>query len=168
MTEVLIVLGSSSDLSLTNKGLALFEEAECSYSLRIASAHRAGEYLHGIVDEFTSKEGQVIICVAGKSAHLGGVVASLTHKPVICVPVYNPETSGMDSLLSMSQMPSGIPTATMGFGQSGFSNACIFAMQILALKNKSIANKMANYKLSLKEKVIKDDKKFQRIFTVTS
>ena len=166
MTDILIVLGSASDRSLTDKGLGLLEEMVSSYQLRIASAHRASSYLHDIVDKFNKEAGKVIICVAGKSAHLGGVVASMTSKPVLCVPVYNPETSGMDALLSMSQMPQGIPTATMGFGVAGFSNACLFAMQILALNKSELGEKMLNYRTALKEKVIHDDQKYQRKFQI--
>lgn len=158
MNEILIVLGSKSDLGTTEKGLQLFKEHKQPYSLRIASAHRSPEHLHDIMDEFEKNEGKVVICVAGKSAHLAGVVASLTLKPVLAVPIYSDATAGLDALLSMSQMPAGIPVATMGFGDAGFVNACLSALQILALSKKELMQKLQKHRKEQAEKVKQDDK----------
>jgi 5-(carboxyamino)imidazole ribonucleotide mutase len=163
-SQVLILLGSHSDQKLTEKGLNFLKETGIHHSLRIASAHRSFFFLHDIVKKFEQEDGKVVICVAGKSAHLGGVVAAITTKPVLCVPVYNPETSGLDSLLSMSQMPGGIPTATMGFGNSGFLNACLQATQILALNSPELEQKMQNYRKILEENVRQSDSEHHILF----
>lgn len=160
--QVLIVLGSKSDYSIVERGLDILNKMECSYELRIASAHRSFDHLHDLVKTFDENDGKIIICVAGKSAHLGGVVAAITLKPVFCVPVYNQATSGMDALLSMSQMPQGIPTATMGFGGSGFANACLQALQVLALNAPNLTQKLKSYRQSMIENVKKDDKEYQK------
>ncbi len=118
------------------------KELGISFSLRICSAHRSPEVLEGIVSEFLDQDGEVFICVAGMSAHLAGVVAAMSTKPVLAVPVYRKETSGLDSLLSMGQMPKGIPVGTLGFGNSGFINACLLASQILATSDKKLAKKL--------------------------
>ena len=158
-----IILGSPSDLKILENGLSFLKEMEIKYNVRIASAHRAHNFLQEIITKYEEKTA-LYICVAGKSAHLGGVVASLTKKPVVCVPVYNPETSGFDALLSMSQMPQGIPTATMGFGVSGFANACIFSAQVLALQQKNLKEKLNDYRNNLEEKVKHYDRKHQEIY----
>jgi len=161
-SDILIVLGSKSDYKIVERGLNILDKMECPYELRIASAHRSFNHLHSIVQNFENNHGKMIICVAGKSAHLGGVVAAITLKPVFCVPVYNAATSGMDALLSMSQMPQGIPTATMGFGGSGFANACLQSLQILALNSPELTKKLKEYRLEQESQVKSDDKEYQR------
>ncbi len=157
MQKVLIVLGSASDLTITNDGLEQLKDLGISFSLRIASAHRSPDHVHEIVKEFESQGGKVIICVAGKSAHLAGVVASLTTKPVLAVPVYTPETAGFDALLSMSQMPKGIPVATMGFGKAGFINGCLLSAQILALGSAEFTERLTTMRTQMVEGVKRDD-----------
>jgi phosphoribosylaminoimidazole carboxylase PurE protein len=157
MTDILILLGSSSDLSITPTGVEKLKEFKIPFSLRIASAHRSPNFLEGIVKEFEAQDGKLIICVAGKSAHLAGVVASLSVKPVIAVPVATPETAGFDSLLSMSQMPAGVPVATMGFGKSGFTNAALFCTQILGLNQSGLTNKLSQDRATQVDKVKQDD-----------
>jgi len=157
MKKVLIVLGSESDLPVTENGLKELKAFGIGYSLRISSAHRSPEFLHGIVDEFQAQGGQIFICVAGKSAHLAGVVASMSQKPVLAVPVYSKETAGFDSLLSMCQMPKGIPVGTMGFGNHGFINACLLASQIIGLNDKELSTKLDQQRIDMVEKVKKSD-----------
>ncbi len=157
MSQVLIILGSSSDLTITEKGLGVLKKFCQPFSLRIASAHRSPDHVHAIVKNFEKEGGQIVICVAGKSAHLAGVVASMTTKPVLAVPVFSQATAGFDALLSMSQMPAGIPVATMGFGDAGFTNACLTALQILALNKKDLSTKLDHYRKEQAEKVMKDD-----------
>ena len=157
MKEVLILLGSASDLKITEKGVDLLKKMHVSFQLRVASAHRTPEYLHQIVNEFDQQEGKVVVCVAGKSAHLGGVVASITTKPVLGVPVFTPETAGFDALLSMCQMPGGIPVATMGIGSAGFTNACLQAVAIMALSSKEKASALKEYRDFMKKNVIESD-----------
>ena len=164
MAQVLILLGSSSDLPVAESGLAQLKEFGISYSLRICSAHRTPALLHQIIQEFEAKGGQIYICVAGMSAHLAGVVASLTHKPVLAVPVYRAETAGFDSLLSMGQMPKGIPVGTMGFGKHGFLNACLQGAQMLALANEEMAAKLVVQRQAMASKVAQDDQKNRQDF----
>jgi len=158
MSDILIILGSKSDLSITEKGLQLLKDHGQAFSLRIASAHRSPDHLHVVIDEFEKNRGKIVICVAGKSAHLAGVVASLTLKPVLAVPMYSDATAGFDALLSMSQMPAGIPVATMGFGDAGFVNACLTALQIFALSKQELTEQLYNYRKHQAEKVALDDK----------
>ena len=98
------------------------------------------------------------------SAHLAGVVASLTLKPVLAVPVYRPETAGFDSLLSMGQMPKGIPVSTLGFGKHGFINAALTAAQIFALSDAALARKLVEDRAEMARAVIRDDEKHQQEF----
>lgn len=157
--KVLILLGSSSDLPATEAGTALLKELKVPYSLRICSAHRTPEKLHEIVEQFEAQGGQTYICVAGMSAHLAGVVASLTVKPVIAVPMYRDETAGLDALLSMGQMPAGIPVSTMGLGKSGFTNGCLTVAQILGTSDPALAKRLADDRAKRARGVIEDDSK---------
>lgn len=164
MIKVLILLGSSSDLPITEDGTAVLKRLGVSYSLRICSAHRTPERLLEIVREFEAQGGQTYICVAGMSAHLAGVVASLTLKPVLAVPVYRPETAGLDSLLSMGQMPKGIPVSTLGFGKHGFINATLTTAQIFALSDEGLARKLVEDRAEMARAVMRDDEKHQQNF----
>lgn len=161
MTDILILLGSESDRSITEKGLAYLKELGVSYRLHIASAHRSPAFVHELVENFDKNKGKVLICVAGKSAHLAGVAAAFTVKPVLAVPVFNVETSGFDALLSMSQMPAGVPVATMGFGKSGFANACLQAAQIMAIAKMELEEKLRKLKLLMAEQVKEQDEKYR-------
>lgn len=164
MYSIQIILGSKSDLGITTKGIDILKEFGVSFSLRIASAHRSSAYLDKIVTNFEEQGGKVFICVAGMSAHLAGVIASKTIKPVIAVPVAREVTSGLDSLLSISQMPQGIPVATMGFDSSGFANATLMAIQILGLSNPEVTTKFGKYRQKLEEMVIKADEQHRTDF----
>lgn len=164
MTKVLILLGSSSDLPVTEDGTQILKRLGISYSLRICSAHRTPERLHEIVRDFESQGGQTYICVAGMSAHLAGVVASLSLKPVHAVPVYRPETAGLDALLSMGQMPKGIPVSTHGFGKHGFINAALTTAQIIALADPALARKLVEDRADMARAVARDDEKHMQEF----
>ena len=159
MSDILIFLGSKSDLSITESGLAALKELGVSFDLKICSAHRTPKELEKYIFEFEEKNGKAYICVAGKSAHLAGVVAAQTLKPVIAVPVYGDATAGLDALLSMGQMPGGIPVATMTLGNSGFLNGCLFAAQVLSLQNSKLAVALKNHRLAQANQVIEDNKK---------
>lgn len=147
--KVLIVVGSKSDLNITGKGLESLRDLQIDHSLRVASAHRSPEFLKQIVNDFIDQQGQIIVCVAGKAAHLAGVVAAKVTVPVIAVPVNSGDVGGLDALLAMAQMPSGIPVATMGFGKHGFINACLLASQILSLGDDSLRQKLDGYRHAL-------------------
>lgn len=167
--SVMMLLGSSSDLPVTEDGVQILKKLGVPFTLRICSAHRTPERLHEIIDAFEKQgaavdESQVYVCVAGMSAHLAGVVASLTLKPVLAVPVYRQETAGLDSLLSMGQMPKGIPVGTMGFGKHGFINACLLATQMFALGDKELAKKLADDRVQMARQVTLDDEKNRQEF----
>ena len=155
--SVLIFLGSKSDLEITGRGLDALKQLNISHELRICSAHRTPAQLEEHIEKFHAENGQVFICVAGKSAHLAGVVAAQTLKPVLAVPVYGKATSGMDALLSMGQMPGGIPVGTLGIGASGFENACLLAAQILGLADPKVFENLQSHRTQMAKKVMQDD-----------
>ncbi len=162
--DILILLGSQSDLKITDKGLGYLKELGISFELRVASAHRTPEMVHKLIHDFDEQGGKAIICVAGKSAHLAGVAAAATLTPVIAVPVFNPSTAGFDALLSMGQMPAGIPVATMGLGGSGFANGCLYAVHSMSVFDASIKEKLGNFRRKMAQDVIQSDKDNQIIF----
>ena len=157
--KVLILLGSSSDMSVTEGGIKVLKQLKVTFSLRICSAHRAPERLGEIVRTFEEQGGQLFICLAGMSAHLAGVVASLTLKPVLAVPIFRAETAGLDALLSMGQMPKGVPVSTMSLGSVGFVNAALTAAQIFALNDRELALHLKDYRASMLRDVVLDDDK---------
>ena len=159
--KILIVVGSKSDLNITSKGLEVLRGWQVSHSLRVASAHRSAKFLGQIIDSFIAQQGQVIVCVAGKAAHLAGVVAAKVTVPVIAVPVNSGDVGGLDALLAMAQMPSGVPVATMGFGSHGFINACLLASQILALQDNNLQQQLTNYRQGLSTETQTADKKYR-------
>ncbi len=136
MERVLILSGSKSDEEVYGKTVKTLEEFGVEYKLEIASAHRTPELVDKLV---TETKADVIIAVAGLSAALPGVVASKTTKPVIGVPV-NVKLEGLDALLSIMQMPPGIPVATVGIDNG--KNAAMLAIEILALKDEKLAKKL--------------------------
>ncbi len=158
--KILVLLGSKSDLKVVESGIVILRDWQLAHSLRIASAHRSPQLLATVVDEFTQQGGAVIICVAGKAAHLAGTVAARTILPVIAVPLASTETAGLDSLLSSVQMPGGVPVATMGFGSHGFANACLLAGQILALQNDKLKARVAAYRRHLHDETVAADSRY--------
>lgn len=155
--DVLILLGSQSDLNITEKGVGILKSLGISFSLRIASAHRTPEHVENLIKEFEGQDGKVLMCVAGMSAHLAGVVAAQTLKPVIAIPVQSSATAGFDALLSMVQMPGGIPVATMGFGSAGFTNGSLLAAEIISLGNEGLKEKLVSYRKDMRDKVLAAD-----------
>ncbi|MCW3133693.1 MAG: 5-(carboxyamino)imidazole ribonucleotide mutase [Methanophagales archaeon] len=129
MTKVAVILGSESDRAVADKAVKVLDERKIAYDLRVISAHRNPEELDKYLEE--SEEVEVIIAIAGLSAALPGVIASRTEKPVIGVPVSG-KLLGMDALLSMVQMPSGVPVGVVGIDNG--ENAALLALRILKLK----------------------------------
>lgn len=162
--QVLVLLGSDSDFPITEKGLAWLKEWKIPFSLRIASAHRSSEHVRRLVEEFEGQSGRLIICVAGKSAHLAGVVAAETALPVFAVPVAGADTAGFDALLSMCQMPAGVPVATFGFGTAGFANAVALAGRVLANHDRALAEQLARHRKALTEGVLAADSRARMEF----
>ncbi len=149
--QVTVILGSSSDMPVAEKCTAILGKLGISYEIRVASAHRSPSLVRGIVE---GSKAEVIIAIAGMAAALPGVAASYTTKPVIGVPV-GASLGGLDALLSIAQLPPGIPAAAVGIGQG--ENAALLAAEIMALSDSGLAQKLASYRKGLAEKVRKQD-----------
>jgi 5-(carboxyamino)imidazole ribonucleotide mutase len=151
-SSVLIIVGSKSDLEIMKSCQVLLKDFGMDYELEVCSAHRNPEKTRKLAQEAEGKRFKVIICAAGMSAALPGVVASETVLPVIGVPMPSSSLLGTDSLLSMVQMPSGVPVATVSIGEAGAKNAVILAAEILALGDEKIKSKLKKFKRELAEK----------------
>ncbi len=150
---VAIVMGSQSDWPTMTKAAAVLDELGVQYEARIVSAHRTPDRLHSFGKGAADEGFKVIIAGAGGAAHLPGMIAALTHLPVLGVPVQSKALSGMDSLLSIVQMPAGIPTGTLAIGDAGATNAGIFAASILALEDDALADRLKAFRQAQTEKV---------------
>jgi 5-(carboxyamino)imidazole ribonucleotide mutase len=158
--EVAIIMGSDSDLTIMKDAAQILEDFDISYDLTIVSAHRTPKRMVQYATQAGQKGIKVIIAGAGGSAHLPGMIASLTSLPVIGVPIRGNSLDGLDSLLSIVQMPPGVPVATVAI--NGGKNAAILACQILGIENKTIFEKIEKYKLELKEKVLTKASKLEK------
>lgn len=147
--RVMVLLGSESDLPVTESMPALCERLGLTMRVEVASAHRQPEKLHRIIREAEATGTEVFVALAGMAAHLPGVVASLTDRPVIGVPVAAGPLAGVDAMLSMVQMPPGIPVATVAVGSAGAKNAVVLAARILALKDPAVSEKLVAYRQAL-------------------
>ena len=158
--EVAIIMGSDSDLLVMKDAAEILEHFDISYDLTIVSAHRTPERMVQYALDAAKKGIKVIIAGAGGAAHLPGMIASLTSLPVIGVPIRGNSLDGLDSLLSIVQMPPGVPVATVAI--NGGKNAAILACQILGIENKTIFEKIEKYKLELKDKVLTKASKLEK------
>lgn len=156
--KIAVVMGSKSDLPKLEGGIELMRSFGVDVVVRILSAHRTPAALTQFLEEIKD-DTDVIIAAAGKAAHLPGVVAAQTLIPVVGLPIKSSTMDGLDSLLSMVQMPSGIPVATVTI-DSG-TNAALMALQIAAIKNSDLRNKLAEYRKKMAEKVLADDASIQ-------
>ena len=147
--RVLVFLGSSSDLPVIEKLPALCERFGLSHRVEIASAHRQPQRLRRLVARAEREGTEVFVAVAGMAAHLPGVLASLTSRPVIGVPVAAGPLAGVDALLSMVQMPPGVPVATVAVGSAGARNAAVLAARIIALADPDVAARLEEYRREL-------------------
>jgi 5-(carboxyamino)imidazole ribonucleotide mutase len=154
-------MGSDSDLPVMSKAAAILDKFEVPYEITIVSAHRTPDRMYQYAKTAEERGIKVIIAGAGGAAHLPGMVASLTHLPVIGVPVKTSSLNGLDSLLSIVQMPAGIPVATVAINNA--ENAALLALSILSTFDKSIADKLKQYKQELKNKVEEKAKKLEEI-----
>jgi len=143
---VAIIMGSRSDWSTMEKAAEKLDELGIAYEARVVSAHRTPERLFDFAKGAEAAGFKVIIAGAGGAAHLPGMVASLTRLPVLGVPVRSKAMSGQDSLLSIVQMPAGVPVATFAIGEAGAANAGLFAASILALGEKDVASRLAAWR----------------------
>ena len=151
--QVLILMGSDSDASIMKSAVDMLDQFGISNEMTVASAHRSPARVLRLVEEADGRGVQVFIVGAGAAAHLAGVVAAHTTKPVIGVPIDATALSGMDALLATVQMPPGVPVATMAIGKAGATNAAVMTAQILAVSESAVADKLKDYKRLLIEKV---------------
>ncbi len=158
--DVSIIMGSDSDLAIMKDAAKFLEDMGISYEMKILSVHRTPERAMEYAETLKNDGVKVIIAGAGGAAHLPGVFAAMVPTvPVIGIPIHTKTLSGVDSLYSIVQMPSGIPVATVAI--NGAKNAGILAASILAVGNEEIKQKLADYKASLKDAVVKKDEKLQ-------
>ena len=157
--SVAIVMGSDSDLDIVSKAFDVLDDFHVSYTKNVFSAHRTPDKVLELIKKSEDNGVQVFIAAAGMAAHLAGVVAAHTTKPVIGIPIPSGSLSGFDSLLSTVQMPPGIPVATVAVGSSGAKNAAILAVQILAINDDVLASRLHEFKSKMREEVISKDKK---------
>lgn len=160
--QVAILMGSDSDWPTLKTGADLLGNFGVSYEVRVLSAHRTPDEAADFAKKAERRGIKIIIAAAGGAAHLGGVLAAHTTLPVLGVPVKGGALNGMDALLSMVQMPAGIPVPTLTLGSAGPVNAAIFAVQILALNSKVLAGKLKQYKRGLRAKVQRGDREVQK------
>lgn len=146
--EVSVLMGSNSDWPTMKMCTEKLKELNIPFQVRVLSAHRHPAHVDAYLKETTAK---VFICAAGLAAHLAGVVASQTSKPVIAVPMKGGVSDGLDALLSMVQMPYGIPVATVAIGSHGARNAAVLALQILALSDENHAKTLADFRSSISD-----------------
>lgn len=158
---VAIVMGSASDQDVMAEAGKALSELGVPFEAHVMSAHRTPDRVHDFVSSAYEKGIRVFIAGAGKSAHLAGVVASLTCLPVIGVPMQTSDLGGLDSLLSTVQMPPGIPVGTTAIGKAGARNAGLFAVSILAAQNEDLYAKLKAYRIAMAEKINKDDAALQ-------
>jgi len=151
---VAIIVGSRSDVDVVAKGGELLEQLGVTHELRVLSAHRAPDLLEEYVNGALERGAKVFICAAGLAAHLPGVVASKTTLPVIGLPMAGNLAGGLDALLSIVQMPKGVPVATVGVGQA--ENAALLAAQMLGLSDPAVAQAVADHRADARRQIAED------------
>jgi phosphoribosylaminoimidazole carboxylase PurE protein len=158
---VALLMGSDSDLPTVKEACTVLQSFGVPFEAHVLSAHRTPEDLVAFVRKAEQAGVRIFIAAAGGAAHLAGVVAAHTTWPVIGIPIQTSSLGGLDSLLSTVQMPGGVPVATMAIGAGGARNAGLFAVQILALADSSLAAKIQEYRATQVEQVRQKDKKIQ-------
>ncbi|MCU0441431.1 MAG: 5-(carboxyamino)imidazole ribonucleotide mutase [Bacteroidia bacterium] len=158
--QIGIIMGSDSDLEVMHEAAKVLEEFGVAYEITVVSAHRTPERMMDYATTAKDRGLKVIIAGAGGAAHLPGMVASITTLPVIGVPVKLKALDGMDSLLSIVQMPGGVPVATVAINNA--KNAGLLAVQILATSNDTLSNQMAAYKEKMKVEVLEKAAKVEQ------
>jgi 5-(carboxyamino)imidazole ribonucleotide mutase len=156
-----VVMGSESDYETLAPALEIFVQAQVAFECTVVSAHRTPARLFNYAQTSEKRGLKVIIAAAGGAAHLPGMIASSTNLPVLGVPVQSKSLSGIDSLLSIVQMPGGVPTATFAIGQAGAKNAALFALQILALGDERISLWLKQHKLDLEQLALNQAKRVE-------
>lgn len=150
---VAIIMGSRSDWPTMKRAAETLDRLGVAWAAKVVSAHRTPKRLYDFASGARAAGFKVIIAGAGGAAHLPGMAAAMTELPVLGVPVQSKALSGLDSLLSIVQMPGGVPVATLAIGEAGATNAGILAAQILALSDPDVAGRLASYREALTESV---------------
>jgi 5-(carboxyamino)imidazole ribonucleotide mutase len=150
---VSIIMGSQSDFKCMSRAAELLEQFSIPYETLIVSAHRTPQRLYEFASKAEDRGIKIIIAGAGGAAHLPGMVAALTHLPVFGVPVKSRTLNGLDSLLSIVQMPGGVPVGTLAIGEAGAKNAAILAASVLALEDKAVRLKLKKFRQLQSESV---------------
>jgi 5-(carboxyamino)imidazole ribonucleotide mutase len=150
---VAIIMGSRSDWPTMKRAADLLDELGVAYAARVVSAHRTPDRLVAFAKGAKAEGFKVVIAGAGGAAHLPGMCASMTELPVLGVPVRSQTLTGLDSLLSIVQMPAGVPVGTLAVGEAGAANAGLLAAQILALSDSALAERLAAWRARLTESV---------------
>ncbi|WP_019121732.1 5-(carboxyamino)imidazole ribonucleotide mutase [Brevibacillus massiliensis] len=151
-----VIMGSTSDWETMKEACDILEELAIPYEKRVVSAHRTPDLMFQYAETAKQRGVEVIIAGAGGAAHLPGMVAAKTELPVIGVPVKSSALSGLDSLLSIVQMPGGVPVATVAIGRAGAINAGLLAAQILGIKYPDIQERFASRREAVRQKVLED------------
>jgi phosphoribosylaminoimidazole carboxylase PurE protein len=155
--KVAVLMGSKSDLTVMEESAATLKQFGLDSEMRIMSAHRTPEEVLAFSKDAKANGFSIIIAGAGMAAHLAGVVAAHTTLPVIGVPIASSSLGGVDALLAMVQMPPGVPVATMGIGKAGAKNAALLAIEILALNDETLRNRLAQYRSDMRKTVLEED-----------
>ncbi|WP_371018570.1 5-(carboxyamino)imidazole ribonucleotide mutase [Pseudalkalibacillus sp. JSM 102089] len=153
-TKVGVIMGSTSDWDTMKHACDILEELQVPFEKKVVSAHRTPELMFEYAESARERGLNVIIAGAGGAAHLPGMVAAKTTLPVIGVPVQSRTLNGLDSLLSIVQMPGGVPVATVAIGKAGAKNAGLLAAQILSTGDETIEKKLSDYRNQMKETVL--------------
>ena len=159
-TQVAILMGSDSDYPVMQKAESILEEFDIDFETRVLSAHRTPKQTIQFISDSVKHGTKVFIAGAGGAAHLPGIVAAHTELPVIGVPILGKSTNGLDSLLSIVQMPPGVPVATVSI--DGAKNAALLAVQILAVSDAGLKKKLIAYRKNMEKEVLKKDKNLPR------
>ena len=152
---VAIIMGSDSDWPVMQAAADILDEIDVAYEARVVSAHRTPDLMFEYAEQARERGYRAIIAGAGGAAHLPGMIAAKTTLPVLGVPIPSKYLQGQDSLLSIVQMPKGIPVATFAIGEAGATNAGLFAIAMLATTNEALASKLALFRQAQTDKVVK-------------
>lgn len=148
-SRIAVVMGSSSDYATVEHTIHVLDAFKVPYEKQVLSAHRTPEDMVAFAKAAQARGIQVIIAAAGGAAHLPGMIASLTELPVIGIPIKTSALDGLDSLLSIAQMPAGVPVLTVAIGIAGVKNAALAALKILALHDDTLRQQLVDYRLDL-------------------
>jgi 5-(carboxyamino)imidazole ribonucleotide mutase len=159
--KVLIVMGSDSDFEQLKPAWEVLDKLEVGYAVRVASAHRTPDVVHELAQGARAAGFGVVLAAAGGAAHLAGVFAALTTLPVVAVPIANGTLGGMDALLSSTQMPPGIPIASVAI--AGARNGGLFAAAILAAGDDEVAERLAQYRRDMHQRVVAADERVRKL-----